>query len=181
MENVINILLLAKGRFKREVLESFMRAGYSNCGVTVVAATDYGVPQLRRRAIFFGIHDDEELGMDATVCLEKLLEQQEQPAMTVRQAIGDLPETTAIHYEDLPYPQATDDNDIVKELRLDMDGQWYAAEYKKRIAGGKLRLHNHHTKEIQERRKNLIALLKPGAHADSLPQHVWNEARPEKW
>src|SRR4029077_20828243 len=57
MENVPNMLLLAKGRFKREVLEAFAEAGYSNCGVTVVAATHYGVPQLRRRAIFFGIRD----------------------------------------------------------------------------------------------------------------------------
>jgi DNA (cytosine-5)-methyltransferase 1 len=62
-----------------------------------------------------------------------------------------------------------------------MDGRWYAAEYKKRVAGGTLRLHNHHTKEIQDRRKNLIALLKPGAKADSLPVEVWNNARPEKW
>jgi site-specific DNA-cytosine methylase len=50
-----------------------------------------------------------------------------------------------------------------------------------RVADGKLRLYNHHTKEIQERRKNLIALLKPGAKADSLPVKIWNGARPEKW
>ncbi|MGO8959710.1 MAG: DNA cytosine methyltransferase [Streptosporangiaceae bacterium] len=181
MENVPNMLLLAKGRFKWEALEAFADAGYTNCGVTVVAATDYGVPQLRKRAIFFGIRDDEELGMEAIEFFEKMLEQQEQPGMTVRQAIGDLPESTAIHYEDLPYPEATEPNDILSELRLDMNGRWYAAEYKQRVAGGTLRLHNHHTKEIQERRKNLIALLEPGAKADSLPLEVWNGLRPEKW
>jgi DNA (cytosine-5)-methyltransferase 1 len=182
MENVPNMLLLAKGRFKWEVLEAFAEAGYGNSGVTVVAATDYGVPQLRRRAIFFGIRDGEELGMDAVEFFEKMLEQQKQPGMTVRQAIGDLPEKTATHYEDLPYPQAPAElNDILKELRLDMDGRWYPAEYKMRLVGGSLRLHNHHTKEIQDRRKNLIALLKPGAKADSLPVEVWNNARPEKW
>jgi DNA (cytosine-5)-methyltransferase 1 len=42
-------------------------------------------------------------------------------------------------------------------------------------------LYNHHTKEIQERRKALIALLKPGAKGDSLPKDVWNGLRPEKW
>jgi DNA (cytosine-5)-methyltransferase 1 len=66
-------------------------------------------------------------------------------------------------------------------MRLDRDGRWYSAEYKRQRAGGRLRLLNHHTKEIQERRKNLIALLEPGAKADSLPKEIWNGARPEKW
>lgn len=181
MENVPNMLLLAKGRFKREVLEAFAEAGYANCGVTVVAATDYGVPQLRKRAIFFGVRDDEELGMSAISFLQHALARQRQPLMTVRQGIGDLPERTAIHYEDLPYPPTDMANGILNELRLDRDGRWYAAEYKQQLAGDRQRLHNHHTKEIQERRKHLIALLAPGAKADSLPVDIWNGARPEKW
>lgn len=181
MENVPNMLLLAKGRFKREVLEAFAEAGYANCGVTVVAATDYGVPQLRRRAIFFGVRDGQELGMNATSFFEQVMARQKRAAMTVRQAIGDLPQRTAIHYEDLPYPPVDVTNDILNELRLDRDGSWYAAEYKQRQAGDRQRLHNHHTKEIQERRKQLIALLAPGAKADSLPVEIWNGARPEKW
>lgn len=181
MENVPNMLLLAKGRFKREVLEAFAEAGYANCGVTVVAATDYGVPQLRKRAIFFGVRDGEDLGMGALSFFEQALARQKQPVMNVRQAIGDLPERTAIHYEDLPYPATELTNDILNELRLDRDGRWYAAGYKQGLVGGQQRLHNHHTKEIQKRRKDLIALLMPGAKADSLPPEVWNGARPEKW
>lgn len=181
MENVPNMLLLAKGRFKREVLEAFAEAGYANCGVTVVAATDYGVPQLRKRAIFFGVRDGEGLGTEAVSFFEQALAREKQPVMSVRQAIGDLHEATAIHYEDLPYPATDRKNDILNELRLDRDGRWYAAEYKQVQAGGQQRLHNHHTKEIQQRRKDLIALLKPGAKADSLPVEIWNGARPEKW
>jgi DNA (cytosine-5)-methyltransferase 1 len=181
MENVPNMLLLAKGRFKREVLEAFTEAGYANCGVTVVAATDYGVPQLRKRAFFFGVRDGEDLGMDAIAFFEQVLDRQKQPVMTVGQAIDDLPEKTAIHYEDLPYPLTQLSNDILNELRLDRDGRWYAAEYKQRVAGEPLRLHNHHTKEIEDRRKELIAQLVQGAKGDSLPPEVWNGARPEKW
>lgn len=180
MENVPNMLLLAKGRFKHEVLEAFSQVGYGNVGVAVVAASDYGVPQLRRRAIFFGIRNDLDLGADADDFLETALAQERQPIQTVRQAIGDIPEATAIHYEDLPYPDAGD-SIIADELRLDKDGMWYSKEYKLRVAGGRLRLLNHHTKEIQDRRKALIALLEPGAKADSLPKEVWNGARPEKW
>lgn len=181
MENVPNMLLLAKGRFKREVLEAFAEVGYSNCGVTVVNAAQYGVPQLRKRAIFFGVHDNDELGMDAHTFLEAALDEQKKTEMTVSHAIGDLPERTAIHYEDLPYPATQASNEILNELRLDRDGRWYSGAYKQRIAGGQLRLHNHHTKEIQKRRRDLIALLEPGEKADSLPRHVWDGARPEKW
>jgi DNA (cytosine-5)-methyltransferase 1 len=119
--------------------------------------------------------------MDTITFFEKMLEQQAQAEMTVRQAIGDLPERTAIHYEDLPYPALHAASDILSELRLDMDGRWYTAAYKQRVAGNRLRLHNHHTKEIQDRRRKLIALLEPGAKADSLPVEVWNGVRPEKW
>jgi DNA (cytosine-5)-methyltransferase 1 len=181
MENVPNMLLLAKGRFKKEVLAALAEAGYSNCGVTVVAASDFGVPQLRKRAIFFGVRDDYDLGWDAAVFLETALEAEKQKETTVWQAIGDLPEKTASHYEPLPYPPSNENNPILDELRLDRDGRWYTAAYKTTCVDGTLALHNHHTKEIQKRRRELIALLVPGAKADSLPKEVWDAARPEKW
>jgi DNA (cytosine-5)-methyltransferase 1 len=182
MENVPNMLLLAKGRFKREVLDSFSAAGYSNCGVKVVSADNYGVPQVRRRAIFFGVRDDLEAGADAEELLTEFLKQQERPAPTAWEAIKDLPEQTAIHYEDLDYPRTRMVSGFLDEMRLDRDGEWYGAE-EKTISQQRQRraLANHHTKEIQARRKALIALLKPGAKGDSLPKEVWNGLRPEKW
>jgi DNA (cytosine-5)-methyltransferase 1 len=181
MENVPNMLLLAKGRFKREVLDAIASAGYHNSGVAVVAASDFGVPQLRKRAIFFGVRDDLDLQADAECFLHAALAGERQPLQTVSKAIGDLPETTAIHYEDLSYPPCDSPSQVLDELRLDRDGRWYTKEYKQRTARGRIRLLNHHTKEIQDRRKALIALLAPGAKADSLPKMVWNGARPEKW
>jgi len=182
MENVPNMLLLAKGRFKKEVLEALSEAGYSNCGVTVVAASDYGVPQLRKRAIFFGIRDGLTLGTNAQDFLTAALETQKQPLQTVKDALSDLPETTAVHYEDLTYPKRRPKSDIANELRLDQDGRWYTATYKQRVSGTKTkRLHNHHTKEMKERRRHLIGFLKQGAKGDSLPKEIWDGARPEKW
>ncbi|MCQ8205446.1 hypothetical protein NP569_24465, partial [Vibrio parahaemolyticus] len=71
---------------------------------------------------------------------------------------------------------------ILDDLRLDRDGDTYSrAEKIERSSGERARLYNHHTKEIQDRRKALIALLKPGAKGDSLPKEVWNGLRPEKW
>lgn len=182
MENVPNMLLLAKGRFKREVLEAFAAAGYSNCGVQILSASDYGVPQLRKRAIFFGVRDGEDLGMPVSDFIQNALKEEEEPAQTVLDALRDLPEQTAVHYESLPYPRSSTGNDILDELRLDRDGRWYTADVKMRASGSpRRRLHNHHTKEIQERRQKLIALLKPGAKGDSLPKEVWDGLRPEKW
>jgi len=181
MENVPNMLLMAKGLFKRQVLEAFAEAGYRNTAVRVVAASDYGVPQLRKRAIFFGVRDEDDLGMDAGDFLDKSLEAQRQPGTTVSDAIGDLMERTADHYEPLEYPRTEQRSDVLDELRLDRDGRWYTAAGKQRAAGGADLLHNHHTKEIQQRRRDLIALLAPGAKGDSLPRHVWDGLRPEKW
>lgn len=181
MENVPNMLLMAKGRFKREVLEAFAAAGYSNCGVRVVAASDYGVPQLRKRAIFVGVRDDVALGQPADDFMQGALDTQKQPEQWVRDGISDLPESTAVHYEDLRYPRMRVGSDIANEMRLDRDGRWYSAAYKERTAGGKRRLFNHHTKEMQARRRHLISFLAPGAKADSLPKEIWDGARPEKW
>jgi DNA (cytosine-5)-methyltransferase 1 len=182
MENVPNMLLLAKGRFKREVLQAFSDAGYRNSAVSVLSAADYGVPQVRRRAIFFGIRDDLDAGGTAEDLLAKMLEEQEQPGPTAWDAIRDLPEKTAIHYEDLAYPRSRVKSGFLDEMRLDRDGTWYKSEMKMPLPeNGRRRLWNHHTKEIQDRRKALIALLAPGAKGDSLPKDVWNGLRPEKW
>lgn len=182
MENVPNMLLLGKGRFKREVLEAFRDAGYSNCGVQVVTASDYGVPQVRRRAIFFGVRDGEQLGADASAFLEGALKLEEREAPTAWAAIEDLPEKTAIHYEEIRYPTSGIKSEFLDNMRLDRDGEFYTSAQKRSARGqGKDRLNNHHTKEIQERRKKLIALLEPGAKGDTLPKEVWDGARPEKW
>src|SRR5262249_4460085 len=81
----------------------------------------------------------------------------------------------------LPYPQSRRRSSYLDEMRLDRDGDLYSSVHKMRFITGRRRLHNHHTKEIQERRAALIAMLAPGAKADSLPVNVWNGTRPEKW
>ncbi len=182
MENVPNMLLIGKGTFKRQVLDALADAGYSNCAVRIVVSSDYGVPQVRKRAIFFGVRDDLNLNGAVGPFFENALAEEERPTPTVWDAIRDLPEATAIHYESLPYPRTKVRSALLDDLRLDRDGANFDRETKLAQSGEKrLRLHNHHTKEIQDRRKALIALLKPGAKGDSLPKEIWNGLRPEKW
>jgi DNA (cytosine-5)-methyltransferase 1 len=181
MENVPNMLLLRKGMFKTRALAAFKRAGYANCGVRVLHASDFGVPQLRKRAVFFGVRDDLEFEFDAGLWLERSAEALHQPHATVWEAIGDLPRKVAADDGTLPYPAPAVPGKIASEMRLDSDGAYYTAAEKLAGAGGSALLHNHHTKEIQQRRQELIALLRPGMKADSLPKDVWDGLRPEKW
>ncbi len=180
MENVPNMLLLSKGVFRNQVLKAFAAAGYANCDVRVLSASDYGVPQRRRRAFFVGVRDG--LGFDLPIgdWLDAVAASQRRPETTVRMATGDLPEKVGEVGATLPYPRSSESNWILNELRLDRDGDFYSTGYKMERSGGKV-LHNHHTKEIQERRRALIAQLKPGLKGDSLPKKVWSGLRPEKW
>jgi DNA (cytosine-5)-methyltransferase 1 len=184
MENVPNMLLLAGGRFKDEVLAALSDAGYSNAGVALVSASDYGVAQLRRRAIFFGVHDDHDLGMDARDFLVKSLESERMPTPTVGQVLRDLPAEVSENDEPLDYPSGRRVTKAGREYRLDRDGQWYSRERKMAVLGlGGLprKLYNHHTKRMLARRRELIEGLKPGANGKTLEPGVWSGARAEKW
>lgn len=180
MENVPNMLMLSKGIFAERALDALRAAGYSNSDVRVFAATDFGVPQLRKRAIFFGVRDDCDFPFEAGEWMDRVAEAERQPAATVREAIGDLPWRVSKRNEPVRYPDDEEHNLIRDEMRLDREGRYYTAEAKQRAAGQSL-LFNHHTKEIQERRKKLIAKLAPGMKGDSLPKEIWNGLRPEKW
>jgi DNA (cytosine-5)-methyltransferase 1 len=180
MENVPNMLLLRKGIFAQKALAALRRAGYSNADVRILHATDFGVPQLRKRAVFFGTRDDLAFPYDPGQWIESVAEEERQSHATVWETIGDLPERVSKSNDPLRYPASRSMNPIRSELRLDANGSFYTAKEKQEQAG-ELRLFNHHTKEIQERRKLLIAQLLPGMKGDSLPNEVWNGLRPEKW
>lgn len=180
MENVPNMLLLARGRFKTEIVAALRAAGYSNTVVRVVSSDDFGVPQVRRRVVIFGVRDDLAFPFDAGQWMDSVLGSLRRPAPTVWDAIGDLPESVSVPGVPLEYPKTRRRSGILSELRLDRDGDLYTAAEKTARAGG-LRLHNHHTKDVQERRRLIISLLRPGLKGDSLPDEVWSGARPEKW
>lgn len=181
MENVPNMLLLSKGLFKHRVLSAFAEAGYRNADVRVASADHFGVPQTRERAMFFAVRDDLAFPYAAGDWLDVVLESEKRERSTVWEAIGDLPEEVSSNYDPLAYPRTRRSAAILDEMRLDRNGVFYSAAEKTARAGGKRLLQNHHTKEIQERRRRLIALLEPGLKADSLPKHVWDGTRPEKW
>jgi DNA (cytosine-5)-methyltransferase 1 len=184
MENVPNLLLLNKGHFRDLILEEFARIGYSNTTYLKVSAADYGVPQLRQRVVFVGIRDDLSIdGSLRNVCETILSKLALLKPFSVDEAISDLPNAVVPSGETMRYPAAKRISDFQKMMRLDTGAAPYSQAVKRRrgIGRSETLLHNHHTKEIQKRRAHLISLLKPGEKADSLPKHIWDGKRPEKW
>lgn len=184
MENVPNLALMNKGHFKHLILKHFASLGYGNTVMLRVSADDFGVPQTRQRVIFMGTRNDLEFPFDlasfATAALDGI--KVERP-VTVAEAISDLPDEVVESGETMAYGKATRPSWFQKDMRLDYDGLHYAKTAKRQrgLGSERVKLYNHHTKEIQERRANLIAMLEPGMKADSLPKHIWNGKRPEKW
>jgi len=185
MENVPNLLLMRGGYFRQLILRDLRRAGYSNATVVSVLAADFGVPQLRRRAIFVGTRDDLSLGVDLADLVQATLDQHKgERHRTVREAIGDLPESVTDSGQVLPYPPPSSLCTFQRLMRLDTDTTIYPRARKNALLlslHAKRALYNHHTKEILARRLALIRHLEPGKKANSLPKKFWDGLRPEKW
>ena len=184
MENVPNMVLLNKGHFRKLILKKFASIGYSNAVVLRVSAADFGVPQLRQRVIFVGTRDEDDFAFDLESFCDAVLDSLKiRKHVSVREAINDLPEAVVHSGETMEYPQAESLSKFQKTMRLDYGVGHYtkAAKRQRGLGDDGVVLHNHHTKEIQARRANLISMLEPGKKANSLPKDIWDGKRPEKW
>lgn len=183
MENVPNMFAMKNGHFKTKILSAFAAAGYRRTAIVQVLASDFGVPQDRRRVFIFGIRDDLEFDGDFAQTAAALLDEQKTSAVvTVREALSDLPKEISVDDSPLPYLRKSRKgySDYQKLMRLDFDEPLMSAEHKRRRLQ-KDQLFNHHTKDIQERRKAILVAIKPGARGDSLPKDLWNGTRSHKW
>jgi DNA (cytosine-5)-methyltransferase 1 len=166
MENVPNILLLSKGKFRDDILLGFRYAGYANAFHFKVLAEDFGVPQHRERIFFGGTRDDLGLPSDLRPFADAFLSTLKvASATTVREAIGDLPSDVVPSGQSLPYPDTEDNpSDFLRRMRLDLANGPFTLEAKRRRAVGSAEpaLHNHHTKEIGRRRAELIRPSRTG-------------------
>ena len=184
MENVPNILAMRNGQYRDEILSAFHEAGYRRIAVSTLLASNFGVPQDRRRVFFIGLRDDLLFKGDFnTVCLRILTECQSDRRVTVRQAISDLPVAVSANDEALPYPKRRRGRyaDYQQLMRLDFDTLLLSKESKNARLNDEAELHNHHTKGIETRRLRIIKAIKPGRRGDSLPAELWNGTRAHKW
>lgn len=82
LENVPNILSIGGGIVRDSIVEDFTALGYT-VEYKVLTASDYGVPQNRRRAIFVGFKNGHPFSFPTPF---------DSPKVTAREALSDLPE-----------------------------------------------------------------------------------------
>ena len=86
MENVPNILSIGGGAVRDSILKDFSELGYT-IEYRILMASDYGVPQNRRRAIFVGFLNGHHFVFPERFTTNKV---------TAEEAISDLPEQSVV-------------------------------------------------------------------------------------
>lgn len=143
MENVPNILSIGEGMVREAILADFRSLGY-NVKYKVLTASDYGVPQNRRRAIFVGAKNgDFEFPVPSV-----------RNKVTVSQALSDLPECSVNNGSEYEKPaQST----YQKWARSKSNG-----------------VYNHEITEHNERTQHIISLVPDGGNYRDLPEEYRN-------
>lgn len=142
MENVPNILSIGGGMVRNAIIKDFEHLGY-NVSVQVLTASDYGVPQNRRRAFFVGIKGNEAFEYPLPLSTAKV---------STLDAIGDLSETSMP--EGAPYT-----NGVMSEF------QCYARKESKGVF-------NHETTNHSDKTKEIIAMVPDGGNYKCLPEEL---------
>ena len=141
MENVPNILSIGDGAVRKSILADFRELGY-NVEYKVLTASDYGVPQNRRRAIFVGQKVGRYTFPSPSVDTK----------ITAAQAISDLPEQSVKDGSEYPTAPQSD----------------YQTWARKGAEG----LFNHEATEHSDRTKEIIALVPDGGNYKNLPAEL---------
>lgn len=148
IENVPGMATLYKGAIKDEILKRFRALGY-NTECQILCAADYGVPQIRRRLVFFGIK--KEIGKPFFP--GKILMPKEY--VTCREALDDLPSCDALTDKE--------EKEYIKKPKT---------AYQRLMRKNANHLYNHvatkHTKLVED----TIALVPEGGDFRDLPSGV---------
>ncbi len=139
LENVPNIVSMGNGVVKDNIIEDFEKLGYKVV-YKVLMASDFGVPQNRKRAFFVGIKGDVEFEFP-TKNIEYLI--------TAKEAISDLPESTIIDGKE--YPKNAE------------------SIYQNLIRKGSKGVFNHQITVHNEQTIEIISLVPDGGNYKNLP------------
>ena len=139
MENVPNILSIGNGIVRDSIINDFESLGYK-VNVQILTASDYGVPQNRRRAVFVGLADGQDFIFPEPFKTEKV---------TTFDALSDLSENSLP--EGSPYP-----------IKATCDFQRFVRMNSMGVYNHDITIHNEKTKEI-------IAMVPDGGNYKDLP------------
>lgn len=142
MENVPNIVSMGKGVVKDSIIEDFEKLGYTVV-YKVLLASDYGVPQNRRRAFFVGTKNNKEFVFPEPTT--------ENP-ISAKEAISDLSENSI-----------KDGSNYKTEPKSD---------YQKLIRGNSDGIYNHEITIHSEKTTSIISLVPDGGNYKDLPEEL---------
>lgn len=142
MENVPNLVSMQKGEIKDEIIKDFEQEGYK-VSWKIMDASEYGVPQKRRRVFFIGLKNGKEF------VFPKI---KTSVPISTKEAISDLPEET------LPEGQ------IYPTIPL--------SDYQRLMRKGAKAIFNHVATVHTEQTKSIINMVPDGANYKSLPKHL---------
>lgn len=148
LENVPGLLSMEKGKYKDDIIQRFSELGY-NVNFSTLKASDYGVPQSRKRVFFVGLNRDVygEIFFDFET-IEK------QPMVSTKEAIGDLP--TLIDEEETTIYSNDPQNDYQKLMRKNSTT-----------------LHNHQRTNHTKQTVDVISLVPDGGNIRDLPEEYY--------
>ncbi|WP_304103398.1 DNA cytosine methyltransferase [Methanobrevibacter ruminantium] len=157
MENVPQILTKDKGHVKEVMMDVMGDLGY-NVNVKVLVASDYGVPQRRRRAFFIGICKELNQTFDFDFIEKK-------PIVTVGDAISDL------YSFDNEFKSLTVDD----ELDLDVNP---LSEYQKLMRkDSDSKIHNHNIRYPKDIVQKRMEYVPEGGNWQDVPDELWDTIR----
>lgn len=143
MENVPNILSIGEGMIRESILADFRILGY-NVKYNILTASDYGVPQNRRRAFFVGTKNGNFNFPKPSVTKK----------VTASQALSDLPEGSIEDGEKYPVAAMS-------------DYQKWARSKSSGVFNHEITVHNDKTLHI-------ISLVPDGGNYKNLPEEYQN-------
>ena len=139
MENVPNILSIGDGAVRETIINDFKSLGYT-VETKVLTASDYGVPQNRRRAVFVGLTKGN-FDFDIPMVAEKV---------TTKEALSDLPKQSI---EDGGKYSVESTSGYQKLMRINSIG-----------------VYNHEVTQHNEQTVRIISMVPDGGNYKDLPK-----------
>lgn len=139
LENVPNILSIGGGLVRDSILNDFSELGYT-IEYRVLTASDYGVPQNRRRAFFVGFLNGQHFSFPIPFDTEKV---------TSAEALSDLPEHSVDDGGNYPIAPVS--------------------EYQKLMRKDSSKLYNHQVTIHNQKTVDIISLVPDGGNYKDLP------------
>jgi len=143
LENVPNLVSMSNGLIKDEIIKDFELLGYK-VQYKILLASDYGVPQNRKRVFFVGIQG-KEFQFPKPTCTKHI---------TSKEAIDDLPEETLEEGINYPLPAT---NGFQQLMRKDSTG-----------------IYNHVATQHNDKTIKIISMVPDGGNYKDLPKELWN-------